>query len=85
MLRFKQTTYESRYNDNTKRPKLKENQLKIFKNIHILPENSAESQAQERVTYLSMRIHWKSCSVVPGRGQLGHSSHIVKVVVKTIY
>ena len=65
MLRFRQTTYESRYNDNTKRPKLKENQLKIFKNIHILPENSAESQAQERVTYLSMRIHWESCCIFP--------------------
>ena len=34
------------------------------KNLHILPENSAGESAAG-VTYLSMRIHLKSCSIFP--------------------
>ena len=61
------------------------------KNIRILPENSAGESAAG-VTYLSMRVHPKSCRIFPlkisstlmvqGRVQLEHSSHIVKVGVE---
>ena len=62
------------------------------KNLCILQENSAGESAA-RVTYLSMRIHLKSCCVFPlnyvqlylmvqGRVQLEHNSHIVKVSIK---
>ena len=56
-----------RYNDNTKRPQLKENQpgiLKIYifcwkiQQRHLGPGDSAAG-----ITYLSMRIHPKSCSI----------------------
>ena len=63
-----------------------------FKNLHILPENSA-GESSAGVTYLSMRIYPKSCHIFPlkypqlylmvqGRVQLEHSSHIVKVGVE---
>ena len=61
------------------------------KNLRILPENSAGESAAG-VTYLSMRVHPKSCRIFPlkisstlmvqGRVQLEHSSHIVKVGVE---
>ena len=35
-----------------------------LKNLHILPENSAGESAAG-VTYLSMRIHPKSCRIFP--------------------
>ena len=61
------------------------------KNVRILLENSAGESAAG-VTYLSMRIHPKSCHIFPlkvsatllngSRMHLEHSSHIVKVSVK---
>ena len=54
-----------RYNDNTKRPKPKENQLGILK-IHafwrkIQQRAYGPGESAAEVTYLSMRIHPKSC------------------------
>ena len=54
-----------RYNNNTKRPKPKENHLRILKiyafcqKIHQRASGSGESTAG--VMYLSMRMHAKSC------------------------
>ena len=48
-----------RYNDNTKKPKPKENQL--------TSKFGRGPQVQERVllAFLSMRIHLKSCCILP--------------------
>ena len=55
------------------------------KDLCILPKNST-GQSAARVTYLSMRIHPKSCHiVVRWRVQSEHSSHIVKVSVEATY
>ena len=55
--------------DNTKRPKPKENQLGILKNVYILSEiqqrASGPGDSAAGVTYLFMRIHSKSCCIFP--------------------
>ena len=62
-----------RNNDNRKRQKPKENQLGIFKKFtHFAGKFSKRPGFQERgraagVTYLSMRVHPKSCHIFPPR------------------
>ena len=53
------------YNDNTERPKLKENQLGVLKIYafcqRIQQRTSGPGESAAGVTYLSMRIHRKGC------------------------
>ena len=54
------------YNDNTKRPKSKENQpgnLRIL--LEIQQRVSGPGERTAGVTYLSMRMHPKSCPIFP--------------------
>ena len=58
-----------RYNDNTKRPKPKENQLEILK-IYVFCQKFQQRASDPRdsaaeVMYLSMRIHPKSYCIFP--------------------
>ena len=58
-----------RYNDNTKRPKPKENQLGILK-IYAICRNiqqraSGPGEGAAGVTYLSMRTYLKSSRIFP--------------------
>ena len=88
------------YNGNTKRPKPKKNQQGILgilsrEFMHYV-RNSAEPPVQESMagaTYISLRIHPKSCRIslpkvaatllsVQGKVQLEHSSHIVNVGIE---
>ena len=60
---------KQRYNDNTKRPKPKENQLGIL-NIYafcqkIQQRASGPAESTAWVTYLSMRMHPKNCCIFP--------------------
>ena len=86
-----------KHNGNTKRPKLKENQvgiLKIYAFCQKIQQKAlGPGESTAGVMYLSMGIHLKSYRIVPkkvatiylvvqGRMQLEHSSHIVKVVVE---
>ena len=86
-----------RYNDNTKKPKLKENQLGILK-IYVFywkiqRRGSGPGESTSGVTYIFVRIHLRSCHILPlkvvqlqlviqGKMQLQNSNHIVKVGVK---
>ena len=88
-LRVKQVTFES-YNDSTKRPKPKENQLGIYGiqlgNLLILLEIqqrvSGSGESAAGVTYPSIRIHPKSfCIFLLKATATLLSSHIVKVGV----
>ena len=57
-----------RYNNNTKRPKPKENQLGILKCMHFARKISRRPQVQEStagITHLSMRMHPKNCRIFP--------------------
>ena len=58
-----------RYNDNTKRPKPKENQLGILKIYafcwKIQQRDLGPGEGAVWVTYLSMRLHLKSCHIFP--------------------
>ena len=51
------------YNDNTKRPKPKENQQEIQLELQQRALGPGESAAE--ITYLSLRIHPKSCYSFP--------------------
>ena len=58
-----------RYNENIKRPKLKENQLGILK-IYVFCQKiqqraSGPGESTAGVTYLSVRMHGKSCCIFP--------------------
>ena len=58
-----------RYNDKTKRPKLKENQVGILK-IYLFCQKIQQrslglGESTAGVTYLSMKIHQKSCCILP--------------------
>ena len=58
-----------RYNDNTKRPKPKENRLGFLK-IYAFCQKiqhrvSAPGKSTAGVTYLSMSIHLKNCPIFP--------------------
>ena len=57
-----------RYDNNTKRPKPKENQLGILKSMHFARKFGRRPQLQEStagVTYLFMRMHPKNCCIFP--------------------
>ena len=57
-----------RYNNNTKKPKPKENELAILKCMHFARKISRRPQVQEStagVTYLSMRMHPKIAAFSP--------------------
>ena len=58
-----------RYNDNIKKPKLKGNQLGISKIYafcwEIQQRALGRGESTALVRLLSMRIHWKSCSIFP--------------------
>ena len=58
-----------RYNDNTERPKLKENQLRILKVYgfcqKVQQRASGPGDSAVGVTYLSMRMHLKSYHIFP--------------------
>ena len=58
-----------RYNDNTKRPKPKENQLWIFKIYACCRKNQqmvlGPGESTTWVTYISMGIHPKWCPIFP--------------------
>ena len=58
-----------RYNDNTKRPQLIQNQPGILK-IYVFCQKiqhsgSSPGDSTTEVVYLSMKIHPKSCSIFP--------------------
>ena len=84
-LSVKQVIYQSRYNDNIKRPKPQDTQLGILK-IY-----TSCRKIQKRVSGPGQR-YWRYVVyifentpknlVVQGRAQLEHSSHIVKVGVE---
>ena len=67
-LRVKKVTYESRYNCNIK-DKAKRKSARDLKILHMLQEiqqrASGPRESVARVTYLSMRIHPKSCHIFP--------------------
>ena len=58
-----------RYNDNIKRPKLKGNQLglsKIFSFCWEIEQRAlGRGESTALVRLLSIRMHWKSCSIFP--------------------
>ena len=65
-LGVKQVTYESRYNGNTKRTNLKENQLDILKIYRFCQKYSRGPWFQERALLgLCMRIRPESCCIFP--------------------
>ena len=84
-LRVKQVIYQSRYNDNIKRPRPQDAQLEILR-IY-----ASCRKIQKRVSGPGVRC-WRyvvhvfentpKSLVVQGRAQLEHSSHIVKVGVE---
>ena len=51
------------YNDNTKRPKLKEIQQKI--QLELQQRALGPGKSAAGITYLSLRIHSKSCYMFP--------------------
>ena len=63
-LKIKQVTYESKLNDNIKRPKPEENQLGILKIYtfcwKIQQRASGPGESAADVTYVSMRTYQKS-------------------------
>ena len=74
------------YNGNIKKAKVTRNSTRDLKNLRILPENLAEvlgSRKEHCWSYVvSAFENTTKISVVQGRVQLEHSSHIVKVSVK---
>ena len=82
-------------NDNTKRPKPKENQLGILGiMLEIQQRASSPGDSAAGATYLSLRMHPKSCRISPlkvtatltsvqEKTQLEHNSHIVNVGIET--
>ena len=87
-----------RYNDSTKRPKSKKNQLGILKFMHFARKFGRQPQVQERVLLGLLSIYKNTlekllhllpksyCNftylVVDGRAQIEHRCHIVKVSVE---
>ena len=68
-LRVKSVTYESN-NGNTKSPELQEIQLGILGTsarefMHFAGNSAGPEESAAGVTYLSMRIHPKSCCIFP--------------------
>ena len=62
-----------KYNGNTKRPKPKKKSARDLKNLCIFKRASSPGESAAEVTYLSMRIHLKLCSIFSLRVRLNGS------------
>ena len=82
-LRVKEVKYESKIKWQHKKAKAARYSARDLKNLHILPENSAEGLGSRREHCWHYEVaNFKNTPknlVVQGRVQLEHGSHIVKV------